>query len=439
MKKVTRAIPNQCLVNERLRYHWSQQELATRVGTTPINVSRWERGITSPGPYFQQQLCKLFEKSPGELGLIPEQTDATAYVQPSKPPLHDPAIPPYLTGRHPLIGRDHLLEQLRQRLRGNKHTALAALHGLPGVGKTSLAITLAHDPEIRAHFCDGILWVGLGPRATVLPQLGRWKELLGGDAADVEQLTSLQDLAIMLRSLIGTRRMLLIIDDAWYIDDALAFQVGGPACAYLLTTRFPDIAYQFAAEGATPVQDLSEEDGMLLLEHFAPQVVATQAEEVRALVQAVGGLPLAITLIGSYLHRQAQNVQPRRLQSALARLTSAEERLRLAQPLAPLDRSPCLPPGSSLSLLAMIAISDQQLDEMARFALRSLSVLPAKPSTFSEEAALAITGFPPDVLDRLSDAGLLESSEPGRYMLHQVIVDYAQLHLNDVEPQTEQI
>lgn len=66
--------PNQKLQQERLSRHWSQQELAGRLGTTKVNVSRWERGITSPGPYFRHQLCLLFDKTPEELGLVPQQS-----------------------------------------------------------------------------------------------------------------------------------------------------------------------------------------------------------------------------------------------------------------------------------------------------------------------------------------------------------------------------
>jgi len=56
-----------------------------------------------------------------------------------------------------------------------------------------------------------------------------------------------------------------------------------------------------------------------------------------------------------------------------------------------------------------------------------LSVFPAKPASFTEEAALTVTGEPIEILDELWDAGLLESSGPSRYCLHQTIVKYAQL------------
>jgi hypothetical protein len=54
-----------------------------------------------------------------------------------------------------------------------------------------------------------------------------------------------------------------------------------------------------------------------------------------------------------------------------------------------------------------------------------LSAFPAKPNSFSEEAALAVSGASVELLDDLIDAGLLESSAPGRYTLQQTIADYA--------------
>jgi transcriptional regulator with XRE-family HTH domain len=50
MSQPAQPAPNKKLRTEREHRCWSQQELADKVGTTPLNVSRWERGITIPGP-----------------------------------------------------------------------------------------------------------------------------------------------------------------------------------------------------------------------------------------------------------------------------------------------------------------------------------------------------------------------------------------------------
>src|SRR5207247_5112615 len=55
---------------EREKRSWSQEQLAQEVGTTRVNISRWESGITFPNHYYRDQLRKLFNKSPEELGLL---------------------------------------------------------------------------------------------------------------------------------------------------------------------------------------------------------------------------------------------------------------------------------------------------------------------------------------------------------------------------------
>ena len=80
MKKANQAIPNQWLINERLRHHWTQKEVAERIGTSAMNYSRWERGTTSPGTYFRSQLYQLFEKHPQELGLSVEEAETARAV-----------------------------------------------------------------------------------------------------------------------------------------------------------------------------------------------------------------------------------------------------------------------------------------------------------------------------------------------------------------------
>ena len=75
MNTTRQVASRQRLVAERLRRHWTQLQLADQLGTTPGNVSRWERGITSPGPYFRSRLCEVFGRSTRELGLIGDEHD----------------------------------------------------------------------------------------------------------------------------------------------------------------------------------------------------------------------------------------------------------------------------------------------------------------------------------------------------------------------------
>src|SRR5271165_535494 len=89
--------PRLRLTEARNERRWSQQDVADRIGTTHLNVSRWERGITKPGPYFRRKLCSLFGKSERELDLestpISSATVPTILTSADADALFDPTIP----------------------------------------------------------------------------------------------------------------------------------------------------------------------------------------------------------------------------------------------------------------------------------------------------------------------------------------------------------
>jgi len=438
---------------EREQRGWSQGRIAEAIGTTIRTVSRWEQGIAMPSPYYREQLCTLFGKNARQLGLlsgteeeeiIQEEEEALLPFEIQPPPLPhlrqdsflaDPAIPETLGSTSSLLGRSGLLARVKQQLFEGDNLALTALNGLPGIGKTSLAVAVTTDEQVQARFRDGILWAGLGPYPNVQGQLARWGKLLGIAPKDVENVNSRESWARALRAAIGTRHLLLVIDDAWKAEDALAFQVGGAHCAHLLTTRLPQVAFSFAQQGAILVPELENSDGLALLDRFVPQIVQQDPQGAQTLVQAVGGLPLALTLMSKYLAAQTFTGQPRRLQAALTQLHDTKHRLHVSIPTALRERSPSLPADIPLSLHATIAISDQQLSAQAHATLCALSVFSPKPNTFSEEAALVVTQQQVEMLDALWDAGLLESSGPQRYTLHQTIADYARLQVQDTTAQ----
>ncbi|MFL5691574.1 MAG: NB-ARC domain-containing protein, partial [Ktedonobacteraceae bacterium] len=427
MKKAAQAVPNQRLRAQRELRGWSQKYVAEQIGADHYYLSRWERGTAMPSPHYRQKLCVLFGQNARELGLQPKSSRDSSTESPVETAtvsssltivVHDPFIPPLTAGTLRLVGREDLLDHLKQRLFSHHNLVLTALNGLPGVGKTALAVALVHDNDVGELFHHGILWAGLGPQPNVLGQLSRWGTLLGISAAQGSKLTSIEAWAQAIHAALGSRSMLLVIDDAWEIDHALAFKVGGPNCAYLLTTRFPHIAVQFAADGATIVHELNEQESITLLTQLAPEVIKSELQSVQEIVSLVGGLPLALTLIGKYLAAQGYSGQPRRIRSAIERLRDAEARLQLSEPKALLERTPSLPRDASVSLQSVIEVSDLRLDEQGRQVLRALSVFPAKPNSFSKEAALAVSASPADILDTLCDAGLLESKGWGRYTLH---------------------
>lgn len=443
-------------IGDLLRRHrvaagMTQEELAERSGVSVQSISNLERGVPhAPRKDTVELLATALGLAPLDRETFRETARRRGQMLASEPngptrepasgptvmyqpelPLRGMAAPPPLAASRSLIGREVLLRFLKDQLCEGDAPVVSALWGLPGVGKTTLALALAHDPEVVARYPDGILWAGLGPHAHVLGLLSNWGAAVGLAAGELAKLTTVESLGRAIHGMIGARRLLLVIDDAWTIEEALAFKVGGSQCAHLATSRFPSIAQDMASREPIAVRELEEDEAIALLSRLAPGVVAAEPHETRTLAQSVGGLPLALTLIGRSLHAQAHSGQPRRVRAALERLRSADARLRVTLPYAPVERPPSLPEGTPLSLHATIAVSDQQLNAVARAALRTLALFPAKPNTFSEEAAIEVCAATAETIDELNDAGLLEGSGAGRYTLHQTIAAYAGLFATD--------
>jgi hypothetical protein len=361
------------------------------------------------------------------------QESAVVYeVDPVRPAPSIPFLAPPRPA-HTLVGRTDLLVRVKEQLIDGQNSSLAALKGLPGVGKTALATALAHDPVIRSHFPDGVLWVELGSQPDLLFWLGIWAAAVGVPEEAIVRYADAPQRAAAVHAAIGLRRMLLVIDDAWQIEVAMLFKVGGPNCAHLLTTRLANVALDFAGEEVMPVQELSQAQGLELLAEVAPRAVEAAPQQVQELTRLVGSLPLALVLMGNYLRKESYSEQPRRLHDALSRLHTTEARLQLSQPQSPLEVSPTFQTGEPLSLQAAIDLSCAPLDPAAERALCDLSLFTPKPNTFSEAAALAVTDSTVDVLDTLVDHGLLESIAPDRYTMPQTIADYAALRGAETE------
>jgi transcriptional regulator with XRE-family HTH domain len=110
-----------------MRRHWSQLEVADQLGTTPGNVSRWERGLTSPGPYFRSMLCELFGRSAQELGLTWDESDDSLSHNTQTSALVDF-----------FQGNADLLAQVRALLRPETKAALPSLSANNELGEQNL-------------------------------------------------------------------------------------------------------------------------------------------------------------------------------------------------------------------------------------------------------------------------------------------------------------
>jgi Mrp family chromosome partitioning ATPase len=118
----------------------------------------------------------VIEHSHGPITMVAARSSARLFVD-------VPIAPP-----HRLVGRDEAMTELRAKLcRRDGVAAISALKGLPGVGKTTLAVALARDEAMRAHFRGGVLWAGLGPNADVDTVLNRWAAALDTDLSTAKE------------------------------------------------------------------------------------------------------------------------------------------------------------------------------------------------------------------------------------------------------------
>jgi tetratricopeptide (TPR) repeat protein len=329
-------------------------------------------------------------------------------------------IPAPFMSPHGLVGRKMMLDELRHDLIAGKDVALS---GLPGSGKSALAVALAHDEELRNHFQAGVLWAGLGQNANPASELAKWCDELGLPVDILSEVEDLRERVGTLRAVIGARRFVLIIDDVWKPLDGLALRVGGPNCAHLYTTRSPGAADALTDGNTRGVATLVDGEGVSLLKRFVPNI-DTQA--AYRLVRLVRGLPLGLVIMGKYLQGEMHNGQTGGVEEALHRL---EEVLQLEPQQSLLDQPPALTSDVPLALKKVLDISLETLEPYVQEVLGALAYFPSMPNTFSEGAALEITGASLRTLDTLVEQGLLEPSGLDRYTLHRIIRQYAQANL----------
>ena len=316
------------------------------------------------------------------------------------------------------VGRDALMEKMVARLCSGESPAFSS-EGQGGIGKTTLAVALAYSEPVRKHFSDGVLWVGLGKQANVAEEQLRWGEALGVD------LTHKVNRKEVLRHAIGERRMLLIIDDAWDVQSGEHMRCGGPNCCHLLTTRHRDIAQKFArATCVESVGELANEDTYALLQKLAPDVCKAFPQETRDLCDQLGGMPLAVELIGGYLGTTGQNYFKDQQQDSLETMTRPEERLALVGKRLGYVSS------KQQTLEQIINLSLEDLDETTRGGFYALGAFASKPEQFDRHAAEVVTGADRNTLARLLDRNLLNIDDKEHLSVHQVLADVARKSLD---------
>lgn len=334
-----------------------------------------------------------------------------------------------------IIGREDALQELKQRLGvldaerdSRKLQVLTAMRGWPGTGKTTLAAALSYDPEIAQVFPDGTLWASLGQSPNILSELATWGRALGTDT--VLHAKSVDEASAQLRAILKNQSRLLIIDDVWEAEHAIPFNVGGPHCATLITTRLPVVASAIvsAPEDVFVLPVLTDEKAYELLKWLAPRAVARHPDETRILVKELEGLPLALQVAGRLLHSEA---------SIGFEIPDLIEELRtgakLIEARPPADRIE-LANETTLTVATLLQRSTERLDPVTLDCFAYLGAFAPRPATFDLEALAYVWEVedPKPIVRTLVARGLLEPiPETGRFQMHPLLIMHAQSLLTE--------
>ncbi len=345
------------------------------------------------------------------------------------PPAPKPGSAPPLPSL--VIGREDDLLNLKSRLGLTGEASLqvlTAIRGWPGIGKTTIAAVLAHDPDIATAFPDGVLWTSLGPKPNLFSELAMWGRALGTD--DLLRTKTLEEASAQLTAMLRNKRMLLIIDDVWESEHAVPFKVGGRGCATLVTTRENKVALALAP---TPndiyrLPVLTDEKALELLQALAPSVVKDYLAESTDLVHELEGLPLALQVAGHML-----NVEASYGLSVTDLIKELREGAAILEAKAPADRTD-LANETTPTIAVLLQRSTDRLDELTRDCYAYLGVFAPKPATFDLAAMKTVwqVDDPQPIARALLDRGLLESVPSlKRYQMHALLVAHAKSLLTE--------
>ncbi|MFF8384973.1 AfsR/SARP family transcriptional regulator [Streptomyces kanasensis] len=320
-------------------------------------------------------------------------------------PAQLPATVPDFTGRVPFVRE---LGDLLVTSEGSV-MAVSALAGIGGVGKTTLAVHVAH--QARPHFPDGQLYVdlmGAGSRAAE-PEtvLGSFLRALGTPDAQVPG--TLEERAALYRSTLAGRRVLVLLDNARDAAQVRPLLPGSEGCAALVTSRIRMV--DLAGAHLVDLDVMSPDEALQLFTRIVgAERVRAEREAALDVVAACGFLPLAIRIAASRLAaRRTWTV------SVLA-AKLADERRRLDELQA-----------GDLAVKATFELGYTHLEPAQARAFRLLGL--ADGPDISLAAAAAALDLPlqetEDLIETLVDTSLVESAAPGRYRYHDLVRLYA--------------
>jgi tetratricopeptide (TPR) repeat protein len=401
------------------RSHYSAPQVAALSGLPKRTVANWLGGVVLKPQQWQgivkvAAALKLSETEASELlvaaghaslrGL--RQTavsDDQILLSPWPPPTNIPfqaiANLPYF------VGRNTSIQELEHILLTGQHVTICNLHGMGGVGKTSLAAHLAY--RLRDRFPDGVLWARLDTTDT-MTILSGFADAYGKDVSSYRDVGSR---AAMVRDLLANKQTLVVLDNAENSEQVrpLLPPTTGKT-AVLVTTRHDlavaDQMHRFAIESFDP----DSGDALALFSYFLGQTVAEQWHtELQAIADLLGHLPLALAIAAGQL---AYGRVP--IPDFLSKLHQSEQRLDV---LIREDRSVRL----------TFDLSYQALSTDMQHFFAALGTFGG--DDFGIPAVSYITELADDEvqarLTKLNHLSLIQIASPFRYRLHPLLRDYA--------------
>jgi tetratricopeptide (TPR) repeat protein/transcriptional regulator with XRE-family HTH domain len=304
--------------------------------------------------------------------------------------------------------------------------AIYAIDGMPGVGKTALAVHVAH--QVADRFPDGQLFVDLhahsadhGPAdpSDILAIL------LSATGIAPEQIPAgLPERAARWRDRMAGKRLLLVLDNAASEGQVAALLPGSAGCLVLVTSR-RRLAGLRRDYGATivPLGVLPEADAVALFTRVFPPVPSAEDEQaVVGVVRLCEYLPLAITVVAAGIgpgeHTTVTDLRAD-LEATQDRLAGIDDHLD----------------EQELGVAAAFDLSYQRLGSEHQRALRLLSLTPGLD--IDPYAAAALTDLSLTEVRRylriLCTHRLIDQPSHHRYRLHDLVAAYLRTHTTTEE------
>ncbi len=365
-----------------------------------------------PGLELRELQQRVLAGEPG-FGRQSARANGAARTAPDRVvPRELPAVVPHFVGRGPEIAS---LTSLLAAGSQQPAVVISAIGGTAGVGKTALAVALAH--QVADRFPDGQLYVnlrGFDPDEP-LPTgeaLASFLRALGVPGKDVPENTD--ERARRYRSLVAGRRMLVLLDNARDADHVRPLLPGTAGCAAIVTSR-DALAGLVAREGAHRVElDLLPlPDAVKLLEALVGNRVIKEPGPAAALAARCSRLPLAL--------RVAAELAATRPTDTLSDLVAELQDLRGR--LAVLDGGR----DQRTDVRAVLSWSYEQLTPPVARAFRLIGVQPGADLDAHAAAALLAEEVADSrhAITQLCRAHLLQTTAPGRYGMHDLLRGFA--------------